>query len=85
VIPTPGATGPYHYFTIQTLTKLYGVDDEVARSYATVTHAVGFIGVTIVGIYFFMKDNLRMADVMKKESAKVSLEDEEVPIDEERK
>lgn len=68
VIPTPGSTGPYHYFTIQTLTKLYGVDDELARSYATVTHAVGFIGITIIGIYYFLKDKLHVADVMKQES-----------------
>ena len=65
--PTPGATGPYHYFTIQTLTKLYGVDDELARSYATVTHAINFIGVTLVGIYYFIKDRLHMAEVMKQE------------------
>lgn len=68
VIPTPGATGPYHYFTIQTLTKLYHVDDELARSYATVTHAIGFIGITVIGIYYFLKDKLHIAEVMKQES-----------------
>ncbi len=67
LVPTPGATGPYHYFTIQTLTKLYGVEDELARSYAMVTHAVGFIGITLVGVYYFFRNNLRMGDVMKKE------------------
>jgi uncharacterized protein (TIRG00374 family) len=69
VIPTPGATGPYHYFTIQTLTKLYHVDDELARSYATITHAVGFIGITIIGIFYFLRDKLHMSDVMKQEIA----------------
>jgi uncharacterized protein (TIRG00374 family) len=69
LIPTPGGTGPYHYFTIQTLTKLYGVDDELARSYATVTHAVGFIGVTLVGLVYFLRDRLHMADVMKQNVA----------------
>jgi uncharacterized protein (TIRG00374 family) len=69
VIPTPGGTGPYHYFTIQTLTKLYGVDDELARSYATVTHAVGFIGITVVGLFYFLRDRLHMADVMKQNLA----------------
>ena len=67
VTPTPGGTGPYHYFTIQTLTKLYGVDDELARSYATVTHAIGYIGVTMVGIYYFLRDRLHLSDVMKQE------------------
>jgi uncharacterized membrane protein YbhN (UPF0104 family) len=67
IIPTPGATGPYHYFAVQTLTQLYGIDDELARSYATVTHAVGFIGITIVGVYYFFKDKLHMSEVMKEE------------------
>jgi len=67
VIPTPGATGPYHYFTIQTLTKLYNVNEDVARSYATITHAVGFIGVTLLGAVYFFKDKLHMSEVMKAE------------------
>jgi uncharacterized protein (TIRG00374 family) len=65
--PTPGGTGPYHYFTIQTLTKLYGVEDELARSYATVTHAIAYVGVILIGLYYFMKDKLHMAEVMKQE------------------
>ena len=65
--PTPGATGPYHYFTVQSLTKLYGVDDELARSYATVTHAVGYLVMTILGLYFFWADKLHMSDVMRGE------------------
>lgn len=67
VIPTPGSVGPYHYFTIQTLTKLYGVEEELARSYATVTNAVGFIGITIIGAVYFFKDKLHMSEVMKAE------------------
>jgi uncharacterized protein (TIRG00374 family) len=64
--PTPGATGPYHYFTIQTLTKLYGVDSELARSYAVVTHALGFMATTIIGLYFMFRDKLHLADVLKQ-------------------
>ncbi len=65
MLPTPGATGSYHYFVIQTMTKLYGVNEELARSYATVTHAVGYIGTTLLGIYYFMKDRLHIADVSR--------------------
>jgi uncharacterized protein (TIRG00374 family) len=65
--PTPGATGPYHYFTFETLTKLYHVDDELARSYATVTHAVGFIGMSIIGLYYFWIDKLHMAEFKLKD------------------
>ena len=66
-MPTPGATGPYHYFTIQTLTKLYGVSDELAASYAALTHAIGYIGVTIIGLFYFFRDRLHMSDVLKPE------------------
>jgi uncharacterized protein (TIRG00374 family) len=69
IMPTPGATGPYHYFTIQTLTKLYGVSDELAASYATVTHAIGYVGVTLIGMVYFFRDRLHMSDVLKPEPA----------------
>lgn len=55
-IPTPGSTGSYHAFTSQTLIRLYAVDPSVALGFATVTHAVGFIGVTCVGLYYFIRD-----------------------------
>ena len=67
IMPTPGGTGSYHYFVIQTLTKLYGVSDDVARSYATVTHAVGFIGTTLIGLYYFFHDKLHLGDMKKRE------------------
>ncbi|HZY09752.1 MAG TPA: lysylphosphatidylglycerol synthase transmembrane domain-containing protein [Bacteroidota bacterium] len=70
LMPTPGAIGPYHYFTIQTLTKLYGVNEDVARSYATITHAIGYIGITVIGLYYFLRDKLHMTEVMKQESSK---------------
>lgn len=69
LMPTPGATGPYHYFTIQTLTKIYGVSDALAGSYAALTHAIGYIGVTLIGLWYFFRDRLHMADVLKAEPA----------------
>ena len=57
-IPTPGSTGSYHAFTSQTLIRLFAVDPTVALSFATVTHAVGFIGVTIIGLYYFIRDRV---------------------------
>lgn len=69
--PTPGAVGPYHYFTVQSMTKLYGVDDELARSYAAVTHAIGYLLMTIIGLYYFWADKLHMSDMMKAERAGV--------------
>ncbi len=71
LMPTPGATGPYHYFTIQTLTQLYGVSDELAASYAALTHAIGYIGVTLIGLVYFFRDRLHMSDVLKTEQGGV--------------
>jgi glycosyltransferase 2 family protein len=62
-IPTPGGTGSYHAFASQALILLFGVDSAVAVSYATVTHAVSFIGTTLLGMYFFLKENIRMAEL----------------------
>lgn len=66
--PTPGATGPYHYFTVQTLTKLYGVEGDVARSYAVVTHALGFLSTSVLGLYFLFRDKLHVAELMNAKS-----------------
>jgi uncharacterized protein (TIRG00374 family) len=72
ILPTPGGTGSYHYFVIQTLTKLYHVDEEVARSYATVTHAMGFLGTMIVGIYYFLHDKLHMGEFAKRDLSQLA-------------
>lgn len=64
-LPTPGGTGTYHAFTSQTLGRLYGIDATVALSYATVTHAVGFIGVTLVGLWYFLRDHIRVREAVR--------------------
>ncbi len=77
--PTPGSAGPYHYFTVQCLTKLYGVDAELALSYATVTHGIGYVAMTIFGLYFFWVDKLHLADVRKAELEGTGLAAEAAP------
>jgi hypothetical protein len=62
-IPTPGGTGSYHAFASQALILLFGIDSAVAVSYATVSHAVSFIGITLLGMSFFLKENIRMAEL----------------------
>jgi len=63
-IPTPGGTGSYHTLTSQSLTRLFGVDPVVALGYATVTHAVGYIGVTLVGAYFLLRDHMHVGEAV---------------------
>jgi len=67
-IPTPGGTGTYHAFTSQTLTRLFAVDPTIALSYATATHAVNFIGTSIIGAYFFLKDYTSAEEAVKVEA-----------------
>lgn len=64
-VPTPGGTGSYHVFATQSLNKLFGVPKEIALSYATFTHAVGFIGITLIGLYFFFKDHIKMSEAVQ--------------------
>lgn len=65
-VPTPGGTGSYHMFTSQALSKLFGVSDAVALSYATVTHGFGFIGTMIIGLFFFFKDHIKVSEAVAK-------------------
>jgi glycosyltransferase 2 family protein len=61
-MPTPGGTGTYHVLTSQTLSRLYAVNAATALSYATVTHAVGFVGVSLIGLYYFLHDHIRVSE-----------------------
>ncbi len=64
-IPTPGGTGSYHVLTSQALTKLFGIDAPTALSYATLTHALSFICVSIVGVYYLWRDQVAISDAIK--------------------
>ncbi len=63
VLPAPGAFGTYHSFLKYALVRLYGVDDVTALSYSVLTHEVNFALVMIVGIFYFLKDHLKVSEV----------------------
>jgi hypothetical protein len=63
-LPAPGALGTYHQFLSFALTRLYGVDDVTALSYVIITHEVGYIITSVVGLYFFLKDHLHVSEVV---------------------
>jgi uncharacterized protein (TIRG00374 family) len=71
-MPTPGATGSYHAFTSQTLIRLFSIDPTSALSYATVTHAAGFIGVSVIGAYYFIRDHVSMSEAVAKPAEEIS-------------
>ncbi len=77
IIPTPGGTGSYHTFTVEMLTRLYGMQREVALGYATLTHAVGYFSVIFVGLYYVISLKLKVKDFFQQVET-----DEQKAIDE---
>jgi hypothetical protein len=67
-LPTPGATGTYHFFTMQTLVGLFSISDELALSYATVSHAITYLSVTMIGLYFLWRDKRLLSSVFSIKS-----------------
>ncbi|MDD8018982.1 MAG: lysylphosphatidylglycerol synthase transmembrane domain-containing protein [Bacteroidota bacterium] len=64
-MPTPSGIGSYQAFTSFTLTQLYHVNSIHALSYAVYTWTVGFIATTVVGLYYFFKDKIHVAEIME--------------------
>ncbi len=62
--PAPGALGTYHQFLSFALVRLYGVDTVTALSYSIITHEMGYIITTVVGLYYFFKDHLHVSEVV---------------------
>ncbi len=67
-LPTPGATGTYHFFTMQALVRLFSISDEVALSYATVSHAVTYASVTLIGLYFLLRDKQLISSMFSRKA-----------------
>jgi hypothetical protein len=67
-VPTPGSTGSYHVFTSQTLSRLFFVPDEISLGFATLTHGVAYLGITLTGLYFFLRDHIKISDAVKNQA-----------------
>ena len=67
IVPSPGATGVYHLFVSQALMTIASVPKDEALAYATLTHLLGYIGITIVGAVFALifAQRLRVKSVGK--------------------
>lgn len=66
IIPTPGATGSYHTFTVEMLTRLYGFQREIALGYATLTHAVGYFSVIFVGLFYLLRSKIGLREFFRQ-------------------
>jgi len=59
-VPTPGGAGGFHYFYWLALTSFFGADPAVAGAAAIILHAISFVPVTILGLFFMWQDGLTL-------------------------
>jgi uncharacterized membrane protein YbhN (UPF0104 family) len=62
-VPTPGATGGFHYFYKLALTQLFDAPESAAGAAAIVLHLVTFVPVTILGLIYMWQDGLTLGQV----------------------
>ncbi len=68
-IPSPAATGPYHYICKVTLVNMFMVSEPAALGYGTATHAMSFVMYLIAGLVFLIKYNYKFSDIKQQSAA----------------
>jgi uncharacterized protein (TIRG00374 family) len=53
---SPGYIGVYHWLVVSTL-QIFGVERELALSFAFAIHAITFVPLTLLGIFYMMREN----------------------------
>src|SRR4030042_3987039 len=59
---SPGYIGVYHWLVVSPL-QIYGVERELALSFAFALHAVTFIPLTLLGIFYMMRENYSLQSI----------------------
>jgi glycosyltransferase 2 family protein len=65
-IPSPAATGPYHYICKVTLVNMFAVSESKALGYGTTTHAMMFIMYLVLGLYFFITAQYKFSELKQQ-------------------
>jgi uncharacterized protein (TIRG00374 family) len=65
-IPSPAATGPYHYICKVTLVNMFAVSETNALGYGTTTHAMSFLLYLIAGLFYFFKYNYKFSEIKEQ-------------------
>jgi hypothetical protein len=60
-MPTPGAVGGFHAAYQIAVHSFFGVPDDRAVGAAIVLHAVSFVPVTLLGLYFMAREGLSLS------------------------
>ena len=62
---SPGYVGTYHYACFKALT-VFGISGEKALSVALVIHAINFFPITLLGLYYLLKERMSLSRLGKK-------------------
>ena len=63
MVPTPAAVGSFHLATELALVGLWGVAAEQAAGYAIICHAMVFVPVTVIGLFYLSREGLSMRNI----------------------
>ena len=61
----PGMVGTYHASVQYTLVDLFGFSSIQGNAFALVMHAYGYILLTFIGLYYFMKNQFKLSMISK--------------------
>jgi uncharacterized membrane protein YbhN (UPF0104 family) len=62
-VPTPGAVGGFHEAFRVGATAFFGADNDAAVGAAIVLHATSFVPVTLLGLWFALRDGLNLRGI----------------------
>ena len=62
-VPSPAATGPYHFICKVTLVSIFSVSESKALGYATATHAMAFLLFLVAGLYYFITSQYKFSEI----------------------
>jgi glycosyltransferase 2 family protein len=72
-VPTPGGAGGFHVMYKLAVMQFFGADPDVAAAAAIILHAISFVPITILGLFFMWQDGLTFGSLKKlKEEAKAT-------------
>ena len=66
---SPGYIGVYHWLVVGTL-SIFGVERELALSFAFAVHALTFVPLTLIGIFYMMRENYSLQRIEQEALAK---------------
>lgn len=69
IAPTPGGLGFYHAAAVAVMSALFGVSQETALAFATLTHGASYVAVTVVGLALALREGISLADAMAPPAA----------------